>query len=89
MDRDGAARVAAMAHDGLARALDPVHTPFDGDAIFVLSVAPPGSPHVDVTTIAAIGAAGAHVTEIAVRRGVAFGTAFSAGRATPLGQSIP
>ncbi len=30
-------RVAIMAHDGFARALRPVHTPFDGDCIFALS----------------------------------------------------
>ncbi len=30
-------RVARMAHDGLARAVDPAHTPFDGDAIFCVS----------------------------------------------------
>ena len=27
--------VARMAHDGLARAIDPVHTPVDGDCVFV------------------------------------------------------
>lgn len=73
LGRDGATRVAAMAHDGLARALDPVHTPFDGDAIFVISTAPPGLAPVDAVTIAAIGTAAAHVTELAVRRGVAAG----------------
>jgi L-aminopeptidase/D-esterase-like protein len=26
-----------MAHDGLARALRPAHTPFDGDTIFALA----------------------------------------------------
>jgi L-aminopeptidase/D-esterase-like protein len=26
-----------MAHDGLARAIRPVHTPFDGDSIFAIS----------------------------------------------------
>ena len=31
------ARVARMAHDGLARAIDPVHTPWDGDTIFAVS----------------------------------------------------
>ncbi|MGB1118606.1 MAG: P1 family peptidase [Parvibaculales bacterium] len=30
-------RVAIMAQDGLARAIRPVHTPFDGDTIFVLA----------------------------------------------------
>ena len=26
-----------MAHDGLARAIRPVHTPFDGDMVFLLA----------------------------------------------------
>jgi L-aminopeptidase/D-esterase-like protein len=30
-------KVAQMAHDGLARAVNPVHTPADGDTIFALS----------------------------------------------------
>ena len=32
-----AKRVAQMAHDGFARAIAPVHTPVDGDTIFVLA----------------------------------------------------
>jgi L-aminopeptidase/D-esterase-like protein len=32
-----ARRVAIMAQDGLARAIRPIHTPFDGDVIFVLA----------------------------------------------------
>jgi L-aminopeptidase/D-esterase-like protein len=32
-----AAKVAQMAHDGLARTINPVHTPFDGDTIFALA----------------------------------------------------
>lgn len=32
-----ARRVAIMAQDGLARAIRPVHSPFDGDSVFVLS----------------------------------------------------
>lgn len=32
------ARVAAMAHDGLARAIRPVHSGVDGDAVFALAV---------------------------------------------------
>ncbi len=34
-----AKRIAIMAHDGFARAVRPIHTPFDGDVIFVLSLA--------------------------------------------------
>ncbi len=33
-----AERVAIMAQDGLARAIRPIHSPFDGDAIFVLAM---------------------------------------------------
>jgi len=39
--------IARMAHDGLALAIRPVHTPFDGDTIFVLGAgrpAPDGKP---------------------------------------------
>jgi L-aminopeptidase/D-esterase-like protein len=37
------ATLAQMAHDGLARAICPVHTPYDGDTIFALSTAPHAS----------------------------------------------
>lgn len=33
------AKMAQMAHDGLALAIRPIHTPFDGDTIFALSTA--------------------------------------------------
>ncbi len=33
----GATKVAQMAHDGLARAVDPVHTMYDGDTVFALA----------------------------------------------------
>lgn len=33
-----ATKVAQMAHDGLARAISPAHTPFDGDTIFALAL---------------------------------------------------
>jgi L-aminopeptidase/D-esterase-like protein len=34
-----AKRLAIMAHDGLARAARPMHTPFDGDTVFALATA--------------------------------------------------
>ncbi|MGF1553531.1 MAG: P1 family peptidase [Paracoccaceae bacterium] len=37
LDRGACARVAAMAHDGFARAIRPVHSPLDGDTVFVLA----------------------------------------------------
>lgn len=38
-DKAALAKLAQMAHDGLALAIRPVHTPFDGDTIFALSTA--------------------------------------------------
>jgi len=37
MTKTQATRVAQMAHDGLARAISPSHTPVDGDAIFAIA----------------------------------------------------
>lgn len=36
LDKPGAHRVADLAHSGIARAVTPAHTSFDGDAIFAL-----------------------------------------------------
>ena len=48
-----ARKVAGMAHDGLARAIRPVHTMFDGDTIFALST---GTLPADVTTVGSVAA---------------------------------
>lgn len=48
-----AQRVAMMAHDGLARAIKPVHTMFDGDTVFALST---GDLQADVTAIGSVAA---------------------------------
>jgi L-aminopeptidase/D-esterase-like protein len=48
-----AQRVALMAHDGLARAIRPVHTMFDGDTVFALST---GNLQADVTTVGSVAA---------------------------------
>jgi len=37
LDKAGCTRLAIMAQDGLARAIRPIHTPFDGDTIFAMS----------------------------------------------------
>ncbi len=49
----GATKVAQMAHDGLARAIRPVHTHADGDIVFALSL---GDKPSDVTRIGALAA---------------------------------
>jgi len=37
LDKAAAKRLAVMAQDGLARALRPIHTPFDGDTVFAVA----------------------------------------------------
>ncbi|HXP05580.1 MAG TPA: P1 family peptidase [Stellaceae bacterium] len=37
LDKNSCLRMAIMAQDGLARAIRPAHTPFDGDTVFALS----------------------------------------------------
>ena len=44
-----------MAHDGLARAVSPAHTPWDGDTIFALSTGQ-GGGDADVLEIGALAA---------------------------------
>jgi L-aminopeptidase/D-esterase-like protein len=48
LTKEQANLVAMMAHDGYARAIEPAHTLYDGDAIFVLST---GARVADVTTV--------------------------------------
>ncbi|MGH2515961.1 MAG: P1 family peptidase [Ktedonobacterales bacterium] len=55
------AKIAGMAHDGLARAIRPVHTPFDGDIVFALSTAdgPEAGQPASPMMVGMLGAAGA------------------------------
>jgi L-aminopeptidase/D-esterase-like protein len=79
-----ASKLAQMAHDGLARSINPVHTPYDGDVLFALSTGTSsrstestlmGSDE-DVSTgtplpdLTLIGSIGAHVVAKAVCRAV-------------------
>lgn len=50
-------KVAQMAHDGLARTIQPIHTMFDGDTIFALSTAQNSSTTADVNVIGTVAAA--------------------------------
>ena len=64
-------RVAMMAHDGLARAIRPAHTPYDGDIVFCVAQGiglqeGPERPRL----IARLGAAAADVLARAIARGV-------------------
>ncbi len=55
LDKAQAAKVAQMAHDGLARAINPVHTTSDGDTIFALATGK-SSLQPNVTLIGALAA---------------------------------
>lgn len=67
LDKAQAKKIAQMAHDGLARVIDPVHTPADGDTIFAAATgtAPQARAEVGV-----LGAIAAHVLAEAVLRAV-------------------
>ena len=54
LDKGPLNRMAIMAHDGLARAIRPVHTPFDGDTIFALATARHPDT-IDAVTLARLG----------------------------------
>jgi L-aminopeptidase/D-esterase-like protein len=53
LDKEQANKVAQMAHDGLARAIRPAHTMFDGDTIFALAT---GRVRASVTLVGAYAA---------------------------------
>ncbi|MFP4002703.1 MAG: P1 family peptidase [Alphaproteobacteria bacterium] len=65
-----ARRLAVMAQDGFARALHPVHTPFDGDTIFVLATGAQALPDPAPLAVTALGALAADCMARAVARGV-------------------
>ena len=63
-----AERVAIMAHDGYARAIRPVHTPFDGDTVFSLATAMWGPETPDPDLLMGIGGLAADCMTRAVGR---------------------
>ena len=64
-----AKRVAIMAHDGMARAIRQVHTPYDGDTVFVLSTGKVVRQD-PIADLAQIGSLAADCTARAIARGV-------------------
>jgi L-aminopeptidase/D-esterase-like protein len=70
LTRAQAQRVAMMAQDGLARCIRPIHCPFDGDSLFVISTAPEGSGGSDPVALTEIGTIAADLVARAVRRAV-------------------
>ncbi|GAP33646.1 P1 family peptidase [Piscinibacter sakaiensis] len=76
LDKAQATRLAQMAHDGLARAIEPVHTPFDGDTVFALATGAGPAGHraaprgVDPARLAVLGALAADSLAEAVVRAI-------------------
>jgi L-aminopeptidase/D-esterase-like protein len=66
LDKAQCRKLASMAHDGLARSIWPVHTPFDGDTLFALST---GTAAVSASP-ALLGVLAVEVTARAVVRAV-------------------
>jgi L-aminopeptidase/D-esterase-like protein len=64
-----ARRVAIMAHDGMARAIRPVHTPWDGDVVFCLATGRRPGP-VTPQILTHLGALAADTLARAIARGV-------------------
>ena len=68
-----ATRVAVAAHDGMARAIVPSHTPYDGDLVFVAATGK--RPLTDKNDIMQLGHAAANCLTRAIARGVYEATA--------------
>ena len=74
LDKAGANKLAQMAHDGLARAINPVHTQADGDTLFALATGGSGRG----ISLTLLGALAAEVTALAVLRAVRAATSLDA-----------
>ena len=73
LDKRSCAIVARMASAGIARAVDPVFTPVDGDVVFCVAsgTAPPPAPGFEATwALTVLGTASATVTAQAIRDAV-------------------
>lgn len=67
LDKTSCAKVARMASAGVARAIDPVFTPFDGDVVFCVAS---GEPEAVPWTVMRVGSVAATVVAEAIRDGV-------------------
>jgi len=56
LTKEGANKIAQMAHDGLAQVIRPAHTMLDGDTVFVLATARRAAAPVDVSALGAVAA---------------------------------
>ena len=65
IDKEEAKKISEMAHDGIARAIKPVHTMLDGDIVFTVSTCT--GKEIDITTL---GTYAAKVTEKSIIQAV-------------------
>jgi len=56
LSKEGANKVAQMAHDGLAQAIRPVHTMYDGDTVFALATGRRTETQADVSVVGTVAA---------------------------------
>ncbi|NNG04340.1 MAG: P1 family peptidase [Inquilinus sp.] len=70
LSRAEARRIAMAAQDGIARAIRPAHTPFDGDTLFVLATGAVPLPEPRPLSVARLGALAADVVARAIARAV-------------------
>lgn len=69
LDRTRTWKLAQMAHDGLARTIEPVHTMYDGDAVFSFATGHSPVPTSEVH-LSVLGALAARLVAAAILRGV-------------------
>jgi L-aminopeptidase/D-esterase-like protein len=67
LDKAQCTKLASMAHDGLARSISPIHTPYDGDTMFALAT---GAAPSSAAPLGVLGVLAAEVTARAVRHAV-------------------
>jgi L-aminopeptidase/D-esterase-like protein len=71
LGKNACRRLAIMAQDGLAQAIRPAHTPFDGDTVFALSTGETEGPgEIDPAQLARLGSAAAGCLARAIMRAV-------------------
>jgi L-aminopeptidase/D-esterase-like protein len=73
LDKAQATKIAQMAHDGLARSINPIHTAVDGDTIFALATGTSSRP-ANLTLIGSLAAeavAWAVVRAVTMAKGIA------------------
>jgi L-aminopeptidase/D-esterase-like protein len=70
LTKAAATKVAQMAHDGLARTLRPVHTPWDGDTLFALSTGTLAADTLVIGTLAAEAVAQAVLRGVRAAKGL-------------------